>query len=547
MAQGEKRLYFNLRERLVSDDMNRLQAIEAAEHAALLRGRHNDAIGDWYSAGGLQTPVVSSTPSLLGDVYGGLMVQPDNAGYYLIQPGVAGFLDPAGVGVDDNPYRVCNDPGVVTPGVLPFTSNAGGGSPRWDVVECQPVDTVVVQESRYIFNPATGIASPQMVDKVKAGRLSYRVRTGTVGGGFPGLAAGWMPLAVVCAPAGSSSLLTSDLWDVRALVRERARSQNGTGVPVGYSPIHACEYRLRDANNAVFNHWAGVAESIFQGYAAGGKLERSTPSTLAQFGSTAASGGRAGVFNMDIADNQSTYVLGAQVRVNLVALFPAGLPRWQRYSQVPVGTGRVPSGPRGVLVATTSGANSNGIIGGIPLPAAMAFGGGAVADGCLLGSTVCDASSNPRAGLGTDGEHWISNYTGTGAQLVAATSIVGTTFLWDIVPNVPWPFSARRVLISFRVVVDNTGGSTLARAFVAIGTTGEPSAGGLWRRVPCLVSAASTIEFEAWLPTLPRLVPTDQNPPATMRITLQLIGDAGSLAGLTSGNLACIAWSSSDR
>lgn len=540
MAQGDKRLFFNTRERFVSDDLNRLQAIEAAERAANLRGFYNDILSDWYSAGGLQTPVVSSSPSLVGDVYGGLMVQPDNAGYFLVQPGVAGFLDPAGVGVDDNPYRLVNDPGQQTPAVLAFTSNSGGGSPRWDVVECQPVDTVIAQESRYIFNPATGIASPVLVDKVKAGRLTYRVRVGTVGAGFPGLAAGWMPLAVVCAPAGSSSLLTSDVWDVRPLVRERTRPSPSDGA-VGYAPVFSAEYRLRDAAAAVFNQFVGYSEASWNGYQAGGRLERSTPSTLAQFGSTAASGGRAGVFNLDIADNRSTYVLAADARINLLALFPAGLPRWQRYSQVAVGAGRIPNGPRGILVVTTSGANSNGSIGGIPLPASMAFGA-STANGCLLASTTCDGGSLPRAALASDGEHWTN-----GAPSLAGT-VSGGGFYWDISANVPWPYAARRVLVAFKCIVDNTAGTAIARVVGSTGTaSGEQPANFVDIRMPCLVSATAKVDFQVWLPCLPRNLPPDQNLPTTMRVNVALAGDAGALPGMVSATMKMLAWSSSDR
>lgn len=541
MAQGAKRLFFNTRERFISDDMNRLQAIEAAEREALLRGLHNDVVGDWYSAGGLQTPVVSSAPSLLGDVYGGLMVQPDNAGYYLVQAGQAGFLDPSGVGTDDNPYRLVNDPGQQTPAVLAFTSNAGGGSPRWDVVECQPVDTVIAQESRFIFNPATGIASSILVDKVKAGRLAYRVRTGVVGAGFPGLAAGWMPLAVCCAPAGSSSLLTSDVWDVRPLVRERARLTGPvtTGSVVGYSPIHQAEYRFRLTADAGANVWVGAAESIFNGYVAGGKLERSTPSTLAQFGDTGVTGGRAGLVNADLADNQSTYALGSHVRVNLVALFPAFLPRWQRYSQVAVGTGRVPNGPRGVLVATTSGPNSNGTIGGIPLPTAMEFGGGAVASGCLLASTRCNNSSQLQSGSASNAEHY------NGSRAMAASSIGVEPVDFDLAANDLFPGAApRRLLIQFSAVLNNGSGDLNPTVVGQLMMGSEVLCNFFSQRVAAPIANPSNMSFQCWMPMLQRSTPTDQNLPGTMRVRINILGVAPSII---SANLQVLAWSSSDR
>lgn len=543
MSQGDKRLVWNLRERVTSADLVRVQGLAAAEKAGLLRSFYNDALGDWWSAGGLQTPIGSSSPSLVGDVYGGLMVQPDNAGYFLVTPGSLGVLEPSGLGADDNPYRVIVDPGVTSTLTLPFTSNAGGGSPRWDVIECQPADRMLEQQTRDIFNPATGIASPVLVDKVRAGQLNYRVRVGTPGSGFPGLAAGWLPLAVCCVPAGSSSLLQSDVWDVRPLVRERARPSPSDGT-TGYAPIHACEYRLRDAASATFNQWVGTAEASWNGYQAGGKLDRSTPSTLAQFGSTGATGGRAGVFNLDLADNRSTaFTLAPNARVNLVALFPAGLPRWQRYSQVVIGSGRIPNGPRGVLVATTNGPGANGSISAVPLPTAMAFGVGATANGCLIASTFCDGGSAPIACLGSDAEHWLS----TAGPTVAGTVDGTTGFHWDISPGVPWPLSARRVLCAFFLTINNAG-SAIARIFATVGTSaGEVSAEVGFFRTPVLVSGSAVLQFQFWFPVLPRVLPTDPALPATMRLALSVVGDAGAFAAMTSASMSCLAWSSSDR
>ena len=531
MAQGDKRLYYNVRERLISDDFNRLQAIEAAEHAARLRAQYNDAIGDFYSASGLQTPYASTTPSLCGDVYGGLMVQPDNAGYFLIQPGVAGFLDPAGVGTDDNPYRMVNDPGVVTPAALNFTSNSGGGSPRWDVVECQPVDTVLAQESRFIFNPSTGIGTPTLVDKVKAGRLTYRVRVGTPGAGFPGLAVGWMPLAIVCAPTGSSSLLTSDVWDVRPLVRDRVRFAN-------FSPSVACENRFLLSAVGGADQWIGSSESTFNGYQAGGIIDRSTPSTLAQFGATGVTGGRAGLFNTGLADNLSTLVLAPEARVNLAAIFPYGLPRWQRYSQTAVGSGRVPNGPRGILVATTVQPSANGIFSAaVPMPTAASFGAGSFS-GCVLESAILDVASGFRSGLSSNCEHY------TTSEQVAGT-ILGSDFKWDITLGAMWPPHARRVLLSFIITMNNTGGPVNPRLAIFVGqTTAFDLAIPFDGRVAAAVSASSVVSVTTWAPTLAKLLPTSTAYPATMRIVARPIGFG---AGLTSATVQCLGWSASER
>ncbi len=537
MSQGDKRLIWNLRERIVSADLLRAQALAAAEKAGLLRSFYNDVAGDWWSAGGLETPVVSSSPSLAGDVYGGLMVQPDNAAYYLVTPGAVGVLEPSGLGADDNPYRVIVDPGVATAGVLPFTSNAAGASPRWDVIECQPADRVLEQQTRDIYNPATGVASPVLVDKVSAGQLNYRVRVGTVGAGFPGVAAGWLPLSVACVPAGSSSLLTSDLWDVRPLVRERVRPNSvDLGGPVGSSPVVACEYRHRAAADAVFNQWVGTSESVFNGYQVGGILDRSTPSTLAQFGSTAASGGRAGVVNGDLADNKSTFSLTSGGLVYVAAVFPALLPRWQRYSQVPVGSGRVPSGPRGILLVTTTPPAANGLYSGLPMPTAAVFGGGSFG-GCMLAAVACDTAPIPRTSWASGTEHWVASQPRAG-------TVAGTDGFFLITPGQDFPASARRVLVEFIVSGDNTGGQTAGTTTVTSLANGE--AGSLVvfsERVGMVVSGATSIRFQAWIPIIPRTTPNDPSLPATQKLSVST-NLAVSASALT---MTVLAWSSSDR
>lgn len=535
MPQGDKRLVLNVRERLLSDDFNRLQGIAAAERAALLRSAFNDALGDWFAAGGLQTPYASSNPSLVGDVYGGLMVQPDNAGYFLVQGGVAGFLDPAAVGVEENPYRVVNDPGVSVPAALPFTSNAGGGSPRWDVVECQPADALLSQESRYVFNPATGIASPILVDKVRAGRLTYRVRIGTVGAGFPGLAVGWMPLAVVCAPAGSSSLLTSDVWDVRPLVRERVRPNPLVlGPNQSNCPILSSEYRHITAVDAAFNQWVGASEAVFNGYQVGGKLERSTPSTLAQFGSTAASGGRAGVINADLADNKSTFALTAGGLVYVAALFPAGLPRWQRYSQLPIGLGRVPSGPRGILVVTTATPLANGLFAALPLPTASTFGGSA--PGCALATVACNSFPIPQHAWANSTVHWV-------ASLPRAGTVGGGGGTFNLTPGQDFPPFARSIFVRFEIFGNHSGGPTNG---LVTGTTRVGSSVGVPffnDHVAMFANVSCTVSFSAWVPVLPRLTPNDPALPAVQSIVL-VAAFTGAISSVT---MTVLAWNASDR
>ncbi len=542
MSQGDKRLVQNIRERIVSADLNDLQTIAAAEKAELLRSLYDDRVADWYLAPGLQVPIASSSPSLAFDVYGGLMVKPDSAGYFLVQGGVAGFLLPTGLGTYDSPYRVVVDPGVVTPGSLPFTSNAGGGAPRWDVVECQPVDTLLAQESRYIFNPGTGIASPEVVDKIRAMRLTYRVRLGTPGGGFPGLAAGWAPLAVVCAPAGSSSLLTSDVWDVRPLVRERTRRSFPVDASTGdgYAPNTAADYRMLTTSE---NRWNGISEAEFNGYVAGGQLLRSTPSQLSQFGATTPTGGRFGSFNIDLSDNQSNYLPGSNAGFYLVALFPYLLPRWQRYSQVAIGSGRVPTGPRGILVATNTVPKTNGIVTGVAMPTAAQFGGGSTFAGAVLAASQFNGAALQPGGAAGRVHEWTYGFP------KAQSAIVGSTFQFNFNINdgLHFPPHARRVRFAFRGLSNNSAGTAVGPTSATVTVTDLVS--GIQvatpvRGQPLYLANGNPeiVQFDFWCPILPKDLPSSVESTAGMRVEVTYTATPSH----TSATLTTAAWSASD-
>lgn len=539
MAQGDKRLVLNLRERITSADFNRLQSIAAAEKAGLLRALYDDVLGDWYTKGGLQTPVTSSANRATGDVYGGLMVQPDNASYYLVTPGVAGILEPSGLGFDDNPYRVVVDPGVTTAGVLPFTANTSGQS-RWDVVECAPVDRMLTQETRSIFNPSTGIASPVLVDKERAGQLTYYVRTGTPGAGIPvDIAAGngRLPLAVVHVPNGSTSLLTSDVYDVRPLVRDRVRpSPVSAGTGNGYAPIQGAEYRV---TNIGYNQFAGVAESEFNGYLAGGVLERSTPSTLAQFGSTAAGGGRATGVNIDLAENMNTSLVYATDNViSLVAVFPNNLPRFQRYSQVAIGSGRIPTGPRGMLVVTKAAPSANGIFYNLPIPNAV-FGVGATANGCLLAQTSY-GTGRPRRVNAQGGIHQLED-----SPRLQATTSGGSSFSFDLDPNgnLYWPSSANRVFLRFDLNTNNTSSTNLKTVVVTLtDLISTEDLTELLRFTAYMgTSSSENLGFCCWVNLPSRANPNNDAYTSSLRIKVTFPANTHTAA---SSFMRCLAWSS---
>lgn len=358
----QDRIIINTRERLVSDDINRAQALEARQRCELalaLHGRRRPSI--------YQQPGVDEAPTapltgpfgsthLLADVYGGLMVRPDLANALLIDPGVAGFYAPSLAGADDSGYVLVSDAGVTSTATLPFTPNASG-STRWDCVECQPVDTVSETASRDVYDLGTRQFAPVTLDKRSGAALTYRIRLGTPGAGPPAPDPAWMPIAMIFVRDGAVGFTQADVYDVRPLVADRLpmgdRLFNGVSPTVTRTvPVElACS--SPDGDNVY-----GWALADGYGYPAGGDLRRSTPSSIADFGAA----GDAALLDLSIADNRSAaLVLGANALVTLVAGFPWGLPRWVRYRQA--GPTRLPAGPRGIVfLAPAAVQSANGMI-----------------------------------------------------------------------------------------------------------------------------------------------------------------------------------------
>ena len=211
----QKRVIINTRERLVSTDINRMQAFSAAERAQFFAAVCAD--GPDYSI-----PTAISYPST-AIVVSGLLVRP-YTGYCLIDGGSGLF--PGALGdSDDFPVAFAASDGVTSTSVLPFVSN-GLGVIRVDVFECRPLEVLDESSSRDIYDPLTGSFSAAVVDKVRSLKLEYRVRNGT-----PALDAdsGWLPLAVAFVKPSDTGYDTADFYDVRPLLAERVWTSNRAG------------------------------------------------------------------------------------------------------------------------------------------------------------------------------------------------------------------------------------------------------------------------------------------------------------------------------
>ncbi len=466
------RLVHNTLERLVSTDFNRAQAFGTAAAQQAWRARHGTPSVNYRTYPGLQTPVETTTAPVSAEVYSGLLVRPDadtDGQYLTVDPGLAMILDPTGGGsfnAGDSPYLQCDDPGVSSPGVLNFTPNAVAATVRWDVVECQPTDVVLEQSSRDVYNPATGLFTPALVDKVRAVRLTYRIRQGSAGGGFPGGAAGWLPLAVVAVYNGfSTGFDKCDFWDVRPLVEDRVGGQSLAKVGPSLPGETHCQF---DGTTA-----SGYSEGEFAGYRAGGAIRTGSvvPTPGSNFGAgVLATGGDAPALSY-AAWNQSTISVpsGLHKPIYVGAFFPKPpsgqslIPRWVRYSQTADVTfgRRVPRGPRGILLYTTTPPLSNGTWDesvALPAPSAMQFGAALVGVRLFAGAFT---AAGPLTGTGA-GRKWrhsalFLDFVSAGVPYkLEALSLVGASAIWALSDGVDYPRRARSLLVGFQLELTST-------------------------------------------------------------------------------------------
>lgn len=338
MSSGGKREIINNRERAVSTDINRAQAF--------LRTDISDALRFWLLS---QTSLTGAetTPSGIGaplamTILGGFLVRPDFAGQTLtIDPGVAVINRPdAAPSGDDTVAKYVNDPGISNVLTLPWVANVSG-SIRVDVVECAVVgedgagagsgETVLETDNRDIYDTGTGLFTPALVNKVEAVRFQYRIRHGTGGAGFPGTAAGWRPLAVICMPSGGATYGAAIIYDVRPLLSDFAVAANvARRNRVTY--VNATAGWEYEANTgvAIAKYWNGTVEAVFQGRVVGGDAPP-------------------GGFDMSVECTPTFVGALADGWWHMYLAFPYGLPRWARYSGA---APMLPTSMRGIVIAS---------------------------------------------------------------------------------------------------------------------------------------------------------------------------------------------------
>lgn len=430
MAGGGKRIQINTQERAISPDINRLQSFMQKSVSEILRGLLNTSGGtDDLDAGGIAVPNSTLDNPVKAEIIEGLLVQPQSGlTTCFVTAGTAMMLAPD-AGADDSNYKMVLDPGVLAGASIVIPPNPGG-SATISVVECQWSDVISETDNRDIFNAGTGLFSASVVTKARQGALTYRVRTGTVGGGFAsvGTAVGWLPLMVASAPAGSVNNDVCTFWDVRPLISDRVYGMSN--LKQALPREHRVQGRV--SVNAGVATLSGVFEKSLNNRRLGGRIRPGVPLTDAQS------------IDLIALANKDAAFPAALNWWNLYLCTPFGLPRWARYTDGPAG--RVPRSPRGIPVNSIVLPDQYGNpVATINLPASTGLGGASAVTEAIH---VLAGRTNPVGvvlGCVADGRTVTldtSNY-----NVTLAGSIAAGTSTFAMVDNVQYPANARAIYV----------------------------------------------------------------------------------------------------
>lgn len=438
-GNGGKRFVFNTRERALSGDQNRAQDVHDQMIAEILRGLFDASSELDQKAGSVEVFSTGSETPPSATIIAGIRPRPEVGTTNLfVEGGSLVIVDKPAPTTDESKLAFVVDPGVQTAGVLTLTPGSGG-SIRIDVIECQRIEPILESDNRDIFNPSTGLFTPAMVDKVVAARLNYRIRTGTIGGGFPGVVAGWIPLAVCSVPSGATTWDDVTLWDVRPLASERVNQP--------FNAYNSLEHYVRgsiasDVTTAPAEvRVRGVADCSFNGYRAGGQLIH--PGTTNQY--------------INVAD--STLWASSLSLVDapwyLYAVFPFGLPRWVQYSPATAGI-REPRGIRGIPVVSRWAARYDGR----PrtnlalTPAWTGLLDSASQNAVVLCAGLQGSLGGPH-GIVSDGV--VTQFVNNPGAALTPTSISGNDWSqWTFTENVTHPGNAKAIYVEFRFLLNIT-------------------------------------------------------------------------------------------
>lgn len=451
MASGGKQMIVNTQERAVSTDINRLQAFAAFDRAEIARfGRDVSSGIDDQDAGGGFAQTISISSPLSAVIENGFQVQPQiGAGIFdlIVTPGVLYAVDNIDADTDASVYRlVVRDPGIVGTGVLQMT--AGAGSTRIDVIECQPVQVISETDNRDVFNPVTGLFSAVTLTKATEWHLTYRVRAGTAGAGWPGTANGWLPLAVASVPAAASTNDSITFWDVRPLASGRIFPPYN--LKKFYPQILHADCFLDTNTTASHAFLSGTVE------VEGAANDTSSDLALYRLGGSLFDPGSVNGIDISLAQYQSSGLGTGPVYVYFAE--PFGLPRWAEYGTATFGVRR-PRSPRGMVIASTV-APFEGLLtptAAIAIPPSLGFANTVQRACCFLVTHATGGIIN--ASVVSSNKRQFSNRSG-GGFFTAPAGVAGTTdVVFTIVAGTNYPPNAKAIWVNIELAYTvNTNG-----------------------------------------------------------------------------------------
>lgn len=439
---GGKKIVHNTRERVLSGDHNREQAMHDQMLAEILRCMTDASFELDVQAGSVEVFSTGSESPPSATILAGIRPRPEVGTVNLfIEPGSLTIIDTPTPSADESRLAFVVDPGVQIAGALTLTPGSGGAI-RIDVIECQRIEEVLETDSRDIFDPPTGLFSPVLVNKVTAGRLSYRIRTGTPGAGFPGVAAGWLPLAVCSVPAAATTWDDVTLWDVRPLAHERVQQPFNAYPSLNYVHRHNVWTDIATAPGEV--RVIGICDVSLGVYRAGGQFIH--PGTEDAY--------------IDVADTTlwAAGLSSALAPWYLYAVFPFGLPRWVQYCPASAGV-REPRGMRGIPVISrwTPRYDGRPLTAIAQTPAWTGLLDTVSQNAVVVVAGLQDAGGVP-AGVLADGcvIQFVDNPT---LQINSSASSGDTSSTFTLTDNVTQPGNARAVYVLLQVNVNVSAGT----------------------------------------------------------------------------------------
>jgi hypothetical protein len=201
MSSNNRRIIFNTRERLLSSDLNDMQA--------LLHAKGTDEL-----MAALSGEVYKGALPLSGVIQGGNVTANGVDNTISISP-ILAIKHGSGATSYDSPYLKIETLVTATIDLTPHVDP----SPRWVAIEVAPGDVTEVSSTRDEFQPALGTFLPVSVDKVRRPEPVFSVNAGTPSATpvLPLGTAGTIPLAYVYIPGGGTPL-TTDVISCRAMI-----------------------------------------------------------------------------------------------------------------------------------------------------------------------------------------------------------------------------------------------------------------------------------------------------------------------------------------